>query len=853
MKEEITFTMGLRGGTFRECHPRYSELSVEYSREDGEMAFGQKLSGTLKFIDTDYDWIMSQDRGVEILVRLNRSGIEFFGKFVITDCEIDEDNRKIEVELEADDAYSWLKAHLDDTFNLVGLAPRNEVIEYRRRGCWQYYRQGDKKLTAIMGGDYFEMDATQTASYADLTEKYYFNLMQAESAIMFVAPTDAEWRAQHADIVAADGKLFEGISPGYLYCKTLDGYRVKLTLGWGGSGNRDGIRLAVIEKRGSSGAWASLYVGGRLPAYDVANAIAYSYAGTGGAHYESFFYYGSKEGAYFTGMYCRIVHNNAAFSPKYDLPTEDIVARTLNYNYVSVPSASMVGLVGTNEYSASPTEWGLAPDNVNYYKKYVFPPSSGITAPLYPVGKTTWGEYSWWAYFNFSQSIFDYVYWDTVQLKDAYPLDAVLNVLVQAIFKDSGYTANFRAHESFSEFFYGTNTGPVEAPPDIYITPKTNVLTANYSQRAQKGDITIGQVFDMLRDVFRCYWFLEKVDEDDYELRIENIYWFYNGGSYSGGNPYDIRNAKDPRTGKKWEYGRAKFKFDISELYKRYEFGWQDESTDWFDGDAVTCLAKYVNESATNKVKIEAFTSDLDYMLLSPEDFGKDGFALLGAKQEYLHGYGYPVRQTLKGHKETAKFLLRYPVDKDGLAQVHLRVAGGGKLPAAIWMRCYDGAGSVLIYSPFIEKSDGRMVAIIPEGTAYVSYELAASEATTVTAEIYLTSWLDRVEIPSSADDVAPQNYRLAFHYIERAWYVADYPCRNIAFGDGESRKTYDVESSYPVKKSMEQEVSLPWEETFDPYRGVLSTKGRALVNTYAINLLSLFQELTLRYGTDTK
>jgi len=835
MKEEITFTMGLRGGTFRECHPRYSELSVEYSREDGEMAFGQKLSGSLKFIDTDYDWIMAQERGVEILVRLNRSGIEFFGKFVITDCEIDEDNRKIEVELEADDAYSWLKAHLDDTFNLVGLAPRNEVIEYRRRGCWQYYRQGDKKLTAIMGGDYFEMDATQTASHSDLVSKYYFNIVDGECSL--VVPDSLSLPDAVKEL---SGKTFKGIASGYLYSDDLNNWRVSVKLG-----GQYGIEgLSSLEKKNGS-IWTPL----QIDSHATPTSIVVTLSAT-----ESFvFYYGGKTGAYFTGMYCRIVHNNANHSPKYDLPTEDIVARTLNYNYVSVPSASMVGLVGTNEYSASPTEWGLAPDNVNYYKKYVFPPSSGITAPLYPVGKTTWGEYSWWAYFNFSQSIFDYVYWDTVQLKDAYPLDAVLNVLVQAIFKDSGYTANFRAHESFSEFFYGTNTGPVEAPPDIYITPKTNVLTANYSQRAQKGDITIGQVFDMLRDVFRCYWFLEKVDEDDYELRIENIYWFYNGGSYSGGNPYDIRNAKDPRTGKKWEYGRAKFKFDISELYKRYEFGWQDESTDWFDGDAVTCLAKYVNESATNKVKIEAFTSDLDYMLLSPEDFGKDGFALLGAKQEYLHGYGYPVRQTLKGHKETAKFLLRYPVDKDGLAQVHLRVAGGGKLPAAIWMRCYDGAGSVLIYSPFIEKSDGRMVAIIPEGTAYVSYELAASEATTVTAEIYLTSWLDRVEIPSSADDVAPQNYRLAFHYIERKWYLADYPCRNLAFGDGESREAYEVSGMYPVKKSMEQEVSLPWEETFDPYKGVLSTKGRALVNTYAINLLSLFQELTLRYGTDTK
>lgn len=830
MKEEITFTMGLRGGTFRECHPRYSELSVEYSREDGEMAFGQKLSGTLKFIDTDYDWIMSQDRGVEILVRLNRSGIEFFGKFVITDCEIDEDNRKIEVELEADDAYSWLKAHLDDTFNLVGLAPRNEVIEYRRRGCWQYYRQGDKKLTAVMGGDYFEMDATQTASHSDLVSKYYFNIVDGECSISTGYSGDVPDNYKELN-----GKIFKGTASGYLYADGLANWRIHVSLG-----GTYGIGDMILQNKVNS-VWTEI----KSTVYNISPlSITVKLQDSSGM---IIYTYGDGTDTYFTGMYCRIVHNNAAFSPKYDLPTEDIVARTLNYNYVSVPSASMVGLVGTNEYSASPTEWGLAPDNVNYYKKYVFPPSAGITAPLYPVGKTTWGEYSWWAYFNFSQSIFDHVYWDTVQLRDAYPLDAVLSVLLGAIFKDSGYTISFEASNAYSEFFYGANTGNVEAPPHLYITPKTNVLSSNYSQKAQKGDITIAQVLDMLRDIFRCYWFIERQSDGTYRLRIEQIFWFYNGGSYGSGSPYDIRNAKDPRTGKKWEFGQSKFKFDISELYKRYEFGWQDESTDWFDGDAVTCLAKYVNESATNKVKIEAFTSDLDYMLLSPEDFGKDGFALLGAGQEYLHGYGYPVRQTLKGQQETARFLLRYPADEATDVQLHVT-------PRYVcYLQCYDASGTLLSSSLPTPPTTAGYRYTMPGGTAYVSYKLSATTATTATVEIYLTSWLDRVEIPSSADDVAPQNYRLAFHYIERAWYVADYPCRNIAFGDGESRKTYDVESSYPVKKSMEQEVSLPWEETFDPYRGVLSTKGRALVNTYAINLLSLFQELTLRYGTDTK
>ena len=831
MREEITFTMGLRGGAFRACHPRYSDLSVEYSRDEGEMAFGQKLSGSLKFIDTDYDWIMAQERGLEILVRLNRSGIEFFGKFVITDCEIDEDARKIEVEVEADDAYSWLKAHLDDTFNLVGLAPKNEIIEYRRRACWQYYRQGDKKLTAIMGGDYFEMDAKQTPSHSDLVNKYYFNIVDGECSLVVSRVT-----AQDETYQALMGKTFKGTASDYLYSSELDDWRISLRVG-----GQYGIAGISLERKVNS-AWTVIPANSNVTANSVllsfsvvTDSILFSYSGV--------------EGAYFTGMYCRIVHNNANHTPKYDLPSEDIVSRTLNYNYVSVPDASIVSLMGTNEYSAKPTEWGLAPDNTNYYKKPSLPPVLGISAALYPVGKTTWGEYSWWAYFNFSAGIFDYVYWDTVQLKDAYPLSSVLSVLLDAIFRDSGYNVSFEDTEACSGFFYGTNTGIVQAPPNIYITPKTNVLTANYSQKAQKGDITIGQVLDMLRDVFRCYWFIERNADGTYRLRVENIYWFYNGGSYAGGTPYDIRNARDPRTGKNWAYGKSQFKFDISELYKRYEFGWQDECTDWFDGDAVTCLAKYVNESATNKVKIDAFTSDLDYMLLSPEEFNKDGFALLGAKPEYLFGYGYQPQKTLTVAVESSKFTLAREADADTYTRAVISTND------KVLVKCYKSDNTLLgSFGVCTNPRDFRPYFVMPRGTASVSYTVQTGRPRqSVTLSIYLASGYDRVEIPSSSDDVAPQNYRLSFHYIERTWYIADYPCRNIAFGDGDNRQTYEVEDWYPVKKSMEQELGLPWRETFDPYRGVLSTKGRALVNTYTINLLSLFQQLTLRYGTDAK
>lgn len=838
--------MGLRGGEMRTAHPLYTDLSVEYSREREEMAFGETLSGKLKFIDTDFDWIMAQDRGADILVHVARGDMVFLGKFVITDCELDYDGRKIEVELEADDAYSWLKAHWDDEYNLVGLAPKRDIVEYRRRGCWQYYRQGDKKLTAIVGGDYFEMDATQTASYADLTDKYFFNLIDAEASIKVVMPTDINaWKVSHMDIIEANGKVFKGLASGYLTCADLDGFRLKVTLGSLAGDKKSGIQNVALEYKNASGAWIVANLGTRVPAYDPQLGITYSY-GISGGHADTVFYYGGEEELYFTGMFARVVHNSETFTPKYNLPDDDIVARTLNYRYVSIPSASMVHLYANDEYSGEPTEWGLAPDNVNYYTKPVFSAVTGITYPLYPVGKTTWGEYSWWTGFDFNSGIFDYVWWDTVALKDAYPLDSVLSVLLGAVFKESGLSVTFAADEAHSVFLYGAQ-GAVENPPHLYITPKSNVLTSNYSQAAQKGNITIGQVLEMLRDTLRCMWHLERdASTGAYALRLEHVYWYMNGASYTGGTGYDIRNAKDARTGKNWDYGTHRYSFDVAELYRRYEFGWQDECTDWFEGDSLNCLAKYVNAENVNKVQVKMFATDLDMMLLSPEEFSKDGFALLGASQEYLMSYLYNPSMTLSGGVESSRFVLAREADADTFVELRRKPA------LVMYLTCYNSSGTRLS-SSLPERVDGRWRYTMPKGTSYISYRLDSPSGFTADVNVVPVSFNDRVEIPDSSEDVAPQNYRLAFHYIERSWYLHDLPCRSIAYGDGANREEYMVNPYNGVKKAMTQKVKMPWASGMNPYAGILSTFGAAMIRSFTLNLLSLFVEMELGYGTDTK
>jgi hypothetical protein len=134
-------------------------------------------------------------------------------------------------------------------------------------------------------------------------------------------------------------------------------------------------------------------------------------------------------------------------------------------------------------------------------------------------------------------------------------------------------------------------------------------------------------IFDMLRDCFRCYWFIENG-----KLRVEHIYYFMNGKTY-GTNPgvgIDLTSKVVTRNSKAWSFASSAYKYDKHETVGQYTFGWMDEVTPFFKSSPIEILSGYVNKETVNEITINNFTSDVDYMLISPGECSQDGFALLG-------------------------------------------------------------------------------------------------------------------------------------------------------------------------------------------------------------------------------
>jgi len=135
----------------------------------------------------------------------------------------------------------------------------------------------------------------------------------------------------------------------------------------------------------------------------------------------------------------------------------------------------------------------------------------------------------------------------------------------------------------------------------------------------------------MLRDCFRCYWFIDKDQNDVYRFRIEHIEYFRRGGTYTG-DPVvgtDLTQQIVTRNGKPWAFAQNEYQFDKPDMAAWYQFGWMDNETELFNGVSMEIISKYVNQDKIETIEIAQFSSDVDYMLLNPGDVSQDGFALL--------------------------------------------------------------------------------------------------------------------------------------------------------------------------------------------------------------------------------
>lgn len=605
-------------GTKQTVCPNYKDdLTLDYELETNQRFYRAKLSGKINFVRADYDIINNAPFDSEFFLYIEKSddwgqtyNQYYKAKFMKTDCTFNDDDKLVTVQPETIDQYNDVLAGLEKEYNLIELAPQIEFLTIRKRPLIQIYVPGDSIVSCFLGGTNWEQDANATTDQNALIQTYHFALCNILKEIQITS---------HGSPAVISGlyigRMSTGVSPdefmGDLYPELNVNYYIHIAQKRVAGGLPIGLAGVEIRRRSDDVAMFRYTKITQEPfdtlEFDLTAVEGSGATGTMHADMKSY------------NIYARYLVDVDKIDDldTYPLLSDDIVDNNRNYRR-AIGYAIDVAFI-SNNFSDTPTEWGLADSG-----KYFEPPYSIYGQTFYPIARSTWRYASLWFGFYLMDWILEEKARKAYTLRDAFTLSSCINVLL----KEFAPGITHEATPEYSQFLYNTNNPISGQSFKLLISQKSNIINGEYKTTAQKAPITLQQIMTMLRDIYKCYWYIE-----DGKFKIEQVSWFRNGGSY-GYNPiidYDLTQLENVRNGKKLAFATSEYSFDKVEMPERYQFEWMDDVTTPFEGLPIEITSKYVTAGKIEEINISNFTSDIDLMLLNPGAISLDGFALFAA------------------------------------------------------------------------------------------------------------------------------------------------------------------------------------------------------------------------------
>lgn len=605
-------------GTKQTVCPNYKDdLTLDYELETNQRFYRAKLSGKINFVRADYDIINNAPFDSEFFLYIEKSddwgqtyNQYYKAKFMKTDCTFNDDDKLVTVQPETIDQYNDVLAGLEKEYNLIELAPQIEFLTIRKRPLIQIYVPGDSIVSCFLGGTNWEQDANATTDQNALIQTYHFALCNILKEIQITS--------QGSPAVISGlytGRMSTGVSPdefmGDLYPELNVNYYIHIAQKLVAGGLPIGLAGVEIRRRSDDVAMFRYTKITQEPfdtlEFDLTAVEGSGATGTMHADMKSY------------NIYARYLVDVDKIDDldTYPLPSDDIVDNNRNYRR-AIGYAIDVAFISKN-FSDTPTEWGLADSG-----KYFAPPYSIYGQTFYPIARSTWRYASLWFGFYLMDWILEEKARKAYTLRDAFTLSSCINVLL----KEFAPGITHEATPEYSQFLYSTNNPISGQSFKLLISQKSNIINGEYQNPAQKAPVTLQQIMTMLRDIYKCYWYIE-----DGKFKIEQVSWFRNGGSY-GYNPiidYDLTQLENVRNGKKLAFATSEYSFDKVDMPERYQFEWMDDVTTPFEGLPIEITSKYVTAGKIEEINISNFTSDIDLMLLNPGAISSDGFALFAA------------------------------------------------------------------------------------------------------------------------------------------------------------------------------------------------------------------------------
>lgn len=587
----------------RACTPHYKNLSKKYAKENGQEFFRVTLDGQLNFFGSDFDFINGMDLETQFVFLIRKFSMsseawaEYYrGEFTKMDCQLDLFKKKCEVQMQTFDDYDKILDKYDNTFDLIKLAPGITRISMYKRSVVQVYVQGADSVSNFFGGNYWEQEVTEPVDDASaLTDTYHFNFER----------TGNELYVEGAKVSGVDG-IYAGINGEWINWNGFTCY-AKMT----------GSTGYIYIKRTSDG--TDLYKSQEELTFLNTDNIHLERDVTMVSLTDSSDKF-TLQAMFIYPIFCRLLCDvdKVGTAATYDVAPDDFAAGESNLRKCVPLTGSL--LFCTSRVVDTPTKYGINDDG-KYFTNEFLPLSTGNVRPM-PIGRSTWANASLWYGYGSTFNSYETGARKKFTLRDSYSIAAV----IKALLKKVDPSIQHEGTAEYSQFLY-SSTSPLNINRFyVFITPKSNILKSEYDQAAQKAEVSLEDIMNMLRDCFQCYWYL-----DGKKLKIEHISYFKRGGRYAGSASVQLDFTKLTDQFNKEELSRfqSAVEYDKDELPARYEFNWMDDVTDLFGQVSIDVKVNYVQKDKTEEINIGQFSSDVDLMMLIPSNFSEDGFALL--------------------------------------------------------------------------------------------------------------------------------------------------------------------------------------------------------------------------------
>lgn len=861
--------------TRHEINPHYKELNKKYAKESGQEFFRITLDGKITLFGDDYEIINNasiEDNLLFVIDKLNRTTnkwAEYYkGEFNKTDCKLDYEKKLCEIKTSPLDQYTQVMNKYDNTYDLIKLAPAISKINLHKRALMQVYVRGANSISNFLGGTYWEDDVNEVIdSHADLIEKYYFSYVKAGNEFYVsgagisevngvYAGTNGNWQKWYGyrgqltvEISKGTTAPSEGLPTVYSIQSTDS--RTAATDEELGAYAEDLYRFQIIRTSDSAVVYESEKLYYTLNTDITADNIFIGredikMINTGDASdvftiSNVFIYH------VYQRLLCDVdtVEDSEGVKETYDIPTDDFVFDNRNYK-------KCIGLRGglffcTSRTVTEPTKFGMN-DYGEYFTNDFIVSTLGVGRPL-PISRNFWANASLWYVYDSWYEYFEEGLRKQYTLRDSYSIGAVIKALLKKI--DPSLTHEETAE--YSRFLYDTSVPISMNRFYVHITPKSNILKGDYDQAAQKAEITFEELMNMLRDCFKCYWYIE-----DGKFKVEHIYYFMNGGSYSAQTNYqlDFTKLKDQFNKKLSSYFQSSIEFDKSELNSRYEFNWMDDVTDLMGNVTLDINANYVQKDKTEEINVSQFTSDIDLMLLDPSSFSEGGFALLcpikGKTSSYNPSF-YTNHTVSESMSAGTKFediksasqtrITSNLIDINGNVTIYIN--SGYKVFVTTYDKNgnYTGKSYSWAYSNRVISNVSKIAITIAKTD---NSEISPSSAYTPMYYIIDALYLPIVSIMlqdenTNAYDAVVQNWYASWNYLIN-FYLYDLPAR---IG---TSNTLGLLYSSDIKKSMKHTIEFHTEEDLNELQLIKTSIGNGKIESLSVNLDTRLAKVNLMY-----